>query len=130
MIDGSRRPACIYSVGKAPDEPSAVDGPHVPAAAMSAGSAHLTPEQVARRLGGEIIGTYASTMPARPAAYGPRDAITLLMAHGHRVALRDDAYFVDGKRVAPGGLDRLAAELEPDADRAAAGVADAPEAGS
>jgi hypothetical protein len=87
---------------------------------MPAGSAHLLPEQVATLLGGEIIGTYASTFPARPVACGPRDAVAVLMAHGHRVALRDGAYFVDGERVAPGGLDRLAAELEPGADRAGA----------
>jgi hypothetical protein len=119
----------MYSVRKAPSEPSLDHGPDVPAAAMPAGPAHLTAEQVARRLGGEIIATYVSAIPARPVAYGPRDAITVLMAHGHRVALRDGAFFVDGEHVAAGDLDRLAAELEPDAGRPAR-VADVPETGS
>jgi hypothetical protein len=112
-------------VGNAPGEPSPDRGGGLPAAAMPGGSSHLTAEQVARLLGGEIIGTYVSALPARPVAYGPRDAITVLMARGHRVALRDGAYFVDGERVPPGDLARLAAEHEPDADRA-----DAPETGS
>jgi len=105
-------------VGDAPDEPGPDDGPGVPDDAVPGGSAHLTPEQVARLLGGEIIGSYVSTIPARPVAYGPRDAITVLMAHGHRVAVRDGAYFVDGERVTPEALARLAAKLEPGADRA------------
>ncbi len=48
------------------------------------------------------------------------------MAHGHRVAVRDGAYFVGGERVTPEALARLAAELEPAADRADARAADAP----
>lgn len=121
-----KRPACIYSVGDASDEPSPDDGPGVPADAVPGGSAHLTPEQVARLLGGEIIGSYVSAIPARPVAYGPRDAITVLMAHCHRVAVRDGAYFVDGERVTPDALARLAAGLEPGADRADGRAADAP----
>ena len=115
----------MYHVGKAPGEPS-TDRGGLPAAAMPGGSSHLTPEQVARLLGGEIIASYASTIPARQVAYGPRDAITVLMAHGHRVAVRDGAYFVGGERVTPEALARLAAELEPAADRADARAADAP----
>jgi hypothetical protein len=120
----------MYRVGKAPGEPSPDRGSGLPAAAMPGGSSYLTPEQVARLLGGEIIASYASTIPARQVAYGPRDAITVLMAHGHQVALRDGAYVVDGERVPPEVLARLAAELEPAADDAAARAADAPGTGS
>ena len=121
----------MYRVGKAPGEPSPDRGVGVPGVAMPGGSSHLTPEQVARLLGGEIIASYASTIPARQVvAYGPRDAITVLMAHGHQVALRDGVHVVDGERAPPEVLARLAAELEPGADDAAARAADAPGTGS
>lgn len=113
-------------MGKAPNNPSLDPGPDAPTAALPGGPAHLTPEQVARLLGGEIIGSYVSTIPARPVAYGLRDAITVLMGHGHRVSVRDGASFVDGERVEPEVLARLADELEPGADRAP----DVPEAGN
>ncbi len=74
----------------------------------------LMPQQVARVLGGEIIASYANTSQARPAAYGPRDAATVLMAQGRRMAWRDGAYYVDGARATPEDLDRLAGMLDPD----------------
>ncbi len=78
---------------------------------------NLTPEQVAEVLGGEIIISYKGASSPGRVVYGPRDAITVLMAYGHRVALRDGAYYVDGERAAPGVLSQLAAELEPNVVR-------------
>ncbi len=80
-----------------------------------AAGAVLTPQQVAGRLGGRIIASYPDSSPARPAAYGPRDAVTALMARGHRVALREGIYYVDGEPVTPGMLAGRAAGPGPDA---------------
>jgi hypothetical protein len=69
----------------------------------------LTPEQVAEALGGTIIASYPNASQASPPPRGPRDAATVLMAAGRRVALRGDVYSVDGKPVTAEALGRLAA---------------------
>jgi hypothetical protein len=100
-----------------PVEPCPASQAAVTAAGAPDQAAHLTPGQVAALLGGEVIGSYPDANSPAPVAYGPRDAATVLMTHGHRVALRDGAYVVDGERLTPGVLEQLAAGLEPLAGR-------------
>ncbi|MGH3286625.1 MAG: hypothetical protein ACRDPD_18435 [Streptosporangiaceae bacterium] len=88
--------------------PAASGGPRT-APEPGADTIALTPEQVAAALGGEIIASYASAGPGPPPAYGPRDASTVLMARGHRVALQGGAWYVDGQRVTAEALEQLAA---------------------
>jgi hypothetical protein len=47
-----------------------------------------------------------------PRRYGPRDATSILMAHGHRVALDGAAWYLDGTRVTAAELESAAREYE------------------
>lgn len=83
---------------QAPSQIDAVQDSAEPDAAPVPGAdgTALTPGQVAGRLGGQIIASYPNHGPAAPVGYGQPDAATVLMARGHRVALRDGTYYVDG----------------------------------
>lgn len=74
----------------------------------------LTPEQVARALGGTIIATYATAGQPEPVRYGARDAAAALARAGHRVAMRSGVYYVDDAPVTPEALTRLASGLRRD----------------
>ncbi len=103
-----RRPPASSQIGdaRAPGEPGPDPGP-------DADGPVLTPGQVAGLLGGRIIASYPNPGPGSPVAYGPRDPATVLMARGHRVALRDGAYHLDGEPATPEMLASRAARPGP-----------------